>query len=248
MGHQALEFTTRHFAIKCLVWSLCFFFLALPAHASEKIITLSDGAKAIVYEPNGFRQKKRYPMLMVLHGIKETAQATLQTWKPVADAFKMILVCPVGSNFEHAYTRRKPRDDRYSFVQFRQHLDQTYNIDCAKSVLIGFSRGGSFAIETGLLYPTKFKNVVCIFGFYTGSKPYIAPSLKKNHTQRLYKHTKFYLITGKGDLTQASLTYAKSALEKHKIKTKLKTFPKLIHSYPKNLIAEFRNIQKFFAH
>ena len=207
----------------------------------QKTITLENGGKAIIYLPERYNPKKRYPLIMVLHGMRQTAEYTIQVWKHAANELNMILVCPHGSDFNNAYTGA-PIDDRKNFIGFLNYIDHNYKVDFSKSLLVGFSRGGSFAIETGILYPRKFRNIVCIFGFFNKK---LLPIIDKNNKRRTYRKSHFYFITGKGDLTLISAKDGYLALKARKIKSKLKIFNHLNHNYPPDLITEVKRIQKW---
>ncbi len=208
---------------------------------AETFVKLKKGAVAIQHLPIGFNPSKRYPVIIALHGKGQTARHAFNAWQEVADDLQMILLCPKGSNFNQGYTR-KPIDDRKIFMDFLHYLDQKYRIDTSKSFLAGFSRGGNFAIETGVLYPNKFPNIICLFGFYNDL---LTEEIKKSRNRALYKRARFYFMTGKTDVTRESLERGAKILNEHGIKTKVKVFPNLYHSYPSNLGAEIKVIKEW---
>jgi hypothetical protein len=219
---------------------LCF--QSIPTFSqSKKIIILKNGSKAIEYLPKNFNIKKRYPLLIALHGKEKSADSSFEKWKPVADNLNMILLCPLGSNKKEGYIRQ-PTDDRKILVEFRNLMDKKYNVDFSKSILAGFSRGGNFALETSLLYPRKFKNVICMFGYLNKN---ILPILDKNNKRRSYRNSSFYLITGKKAPSKKHMEYIHEVFSTKKIKNKLKIYPELRHAYPPALSTETKKIMKW---
>jgi predicted esterase len=221
-----------------IAFSFLFFSNSIFA-GKKQTIKLKNGTKAILYLPNNFSVKKRYPILMVLHGLREGSETPYKFFKPIADENNFILICPQAKNTQKGY-QRKPIDDRKNFVYFMNLLDQKYNVNFAKSILAGFSRGGNFALETALLYPRKFNNVLCLFGFYNKNFDNL---IVKNSKKKLYRYSKFYLITGKKDLTKESLTYCHKLLNTNAIPSYLKIHRKLTHCYPPNLAKEMKAIR-----
>ncbi|MFC1752024.1 alpha/beta hydrolase-fold protein [Thermoproteota archaeon] len=244
---------------KLVILFICFVFISSPpfwlsAKSSltsgsgiQTVIALDNGAKALEYLPKNFNPNKRYPMIMALHGMGQSAESAMRIWKPIADKYHMILVCPVGSNFSQGYTRA-PVDDRKLFVEFRNLVDQRYNVDLSKSVLAGFSRGGNFAIETGILYPTKFRNIICICGFFNNAQTGISKALAEHSTQGLYQNSAFYFVTSEEDATYHSLKLGYNTLNHYNIRSQLGLYPKLVHSYPPGLSLDFKTIYKFLIH
>ncbi|MCP4049367.1 MAG: hypothetical protein GY730_01485 [bacterium] len=206
----------------------------------KKMIRLKNGATAIHYLPAGFRSEKRYPLIMALHGKGESAESAFRAWQPVADKLGMILVCPNGTDKKEGYSK-KP-DDKLMLIKLLKLIDHNYKIDFSKSFLTGFSRGGNFAIESGIVHPAKFRNIICIFGFYNDN---LTKIILKNKRKRLYKNSTFYFITGNGDPTQKSITKCYKLFKKHGIKCKLKVYDNIKHTYPPGLSSLTKKIQSW---
>lgn len=190
-----------------------------------------DGASAIRYLPTGFKPYRSYPLLMALHGMKQTNQEVFEIWRPVADAIGMILICPQGSNFKLGYTRQSPRDDRKVLVGFKKMMREQFYLEEDRSVLIGFSRGGNIATELGVMYPEIFPQVVSLFGFFTSALGLSAPGL----LSRAEARSSFYFVTGTGDLTYGSSVRGAQVLKGLGARTYLKVFDGLKHGYPGDL-------------
>jgi len=206
--------------------------------ANPTWVSLENDSKAMLWFPPKFKADESYPLLIALHGMGETVESAYEIWQPVALELNMILICPRGSNFKEGYVRY-PVDDRLNLSRFFYEICKKYQIDRNRSLLAGFSRGGNFAIETGLVYPYKFKNVVCIFGFFSDRHKEIADN-NINHYGNVYGGSRFLLITGQGDITQHSQSKAYSEFERKEIPVKMLIYPNLFHSIPLDLIEQIR--------
>ncbi|NQY73218.1 MAG: hypothetical protein HRT90_00480 [Candidatus Margulisbacteria bacterium] len=208
---------------------------------NPKQITLPNGASGLLYLPQSHKFYKPYPLLIALHGMKQTPENTLEKWRPISDKLGYILLCPKGSEFNKGFIRT-PTDDRKMILALREKVSNHFTIDYKRSIVAGYSRGGTFALELGLLYPQKFPNVISIFGFYNQKMNPIVSIQKESHA---YINSRFFLITGRTDATYESAKGAHHALLKRDIKSKLRTYQQLTHSYPTDLIHTFHLIQEW---
>ena len=203
-----------------------------------KVIQLKNGSKAIQYLPKKYKYYRRYPLLIALHGMKQTKEDAFKKWQEIADHFGMVLLCPQGSDFEKGYTR-KPIDDRRNIVQFRNLVTQHYKIDGDRSYVVGFSRGGTMAIELGIMHPYKFKHIVSFFGYFNRS---LEVAVRHIGSRNAYKNSSFLIITGKSDLSETASKRGYHVFHSLDIKTKLVVFDHIQHQYPPKIKPFF---QKF---
>lgn len=200
------------------------------------LITIDAKENVFLYKPRGYLFFKRYPVLVALHGKRESAQGTCDTWKPVSDHYGFILLCPGGSDFEEAYIRA-PIDDRKRIRYWLDYVHNEYKTKSDQTLLAGFSRGGNIALELGLSQPKAFPQVLCLFGFFNASL--IKKSYKISSSQKLC------LITGKGDPSYDSMMNAFDFLKQKKISARIYVYDTLKHSYPKPLVDEMKEVFLF---
>ena len=218
------------------------FLSIVPLWGLQQTWTLENGAKALVYFPKSFSKYKSTPVIMALHGMGEYTQPTLDKWIPIADEFNYIIIAPVGHNFKEGFSRH-PIDDRKEFVEFDTLLKKHYRIDKKKSILAGFSRGGNFALETGLMYPKIFPNVLCIFGFFNTTN---SDFLTKNFNPKDYKQSKIFILTSKNDFTEKSSILAQTTLNSFNIKNHLQIEKNIYHVYPDPFNKYFNTIYNWY--
>ncbi len=204
----------------------------MPAYRLQ----IPNGAKALLYLPKAYQEANPHTLAIGLHGRSELAETFLKIWIPIADRFDMMLLCPEGSDLVEGY-RRVPYDDRKDIIEFTRLVMKLYRIDQTQNKVFGFSKGGSIATELGILEPELFPNVVCMFGFFNKNMPYC----------NRYSHSKMYFITGKNDVTYASLMQGVDFLKNYGIQTKIKLFSSLVHTYPPRLESEVEDIIWWFS-
>jgi predicted peptidase len=214
---------------------VCFPVIALAADPQLILSSSKSSAQALVYFSQSVVFKKQN-LLIALHGLRQTKQETYVELKNVADELGAVLLCPQGSDFEQGYIRT-PVDDRQIILEFHTYLAQKYQIKYENTIVLGFSRGGNFAVELGVLYPEKFKNIVCVFGFFNKHIYSMAEAKKKE-----LGISKFLFITGDNDQSLPSLTNGYNFLQKLNVKVDLKVYKDLIHSYPPDLAAQIRAV------
>ena len=212
--------------------------------ATQKAIYLKDGTMGILYYPQQYDSNKSYPLLIALHGMKQAPLEAIIKWRKIADHFGYILLCPEGSNFNEGYIR-KPVDDRKKILGFFKKMTSDHNIDAKNSILAGFSRGGNFAIETGLLYPETFKNIICLFGFFNKGIERI-PKYKISANSNTYQDSSFYFISGNQDMTMNSLIFGRNTLRSLGVKSRLWIYDDLYHEYPNDFIERIEKIRTWF--
>ncbi|MBT5856247.1 hypothetical protein HOH87_06400 [bacterium] len=209
-----------------------------------KSIRFKNGLRAKLVTPPFYRSWRSYPLLVALHGKRGTMIEACEQWKPVADAFDMILICPKGGNFEEGYVR-KPVDDRRRIAEAVDEMSDRHRIRPNESMVVGFSRGGNFAIELGVLYPNRFRNVVCLFGFFNNG---VERHVKRQVEKRRLSDSHFYFITGKNDLSEQSSRKGAKVLKKHGVSARLKIYPNVMHEYPPDFLDRMRRIRRWMGY
>jgi len=211
--------------------------LSVSAHAYQTL-TFPNTQQALVYVPVGYQSHHPIPMVMSLHGMGQTMRSACDPWVEAAERLRFILVCPQGSDFSRGYTR-SPIDDRKRLLAVWGTMMDQYQIDTARSVLLGFSRGGNFAIEMGLMYPTVFRNVACIFGFFLYRHDRLVTTYGPKGA---YVQSRFHFFTGDGDPTYVGLMRGKRLLHAQDADVRMHVYDTLHHHYPPNRVRLLRNM------
>lgn len=212
-------------------------FFSVSVQAYQTLI-MPNHQKALVYVPVGYHSHHPIPMVMALHGMGQTMRSACDPWLEAADRLRFILVCPQGSNFARGYVRA-PIDDRKRLVAVWGTMMDSYPIDLSRSLLLGFSRGGNFAIEMGLMYPNIFRNVASVFGFFM----YTHDRLVNLYGPKgAYVNSRFYFYTGDGDPTYLGLMRGKRLLQAQDAEVIVQVYPHIHHKYPLDRIRLLRDI------
>ncbi len=194
------------------------------------VYTTLVGSKVILYLPENYQDKNAYPLIMTLHGMSQTAYSSFSHWKKVARLRNAILVSIQGSHFKEGYERH-PMDDRLQIIKIKAVLEANFRVIKNQTLLAGFSRGGTYALETGLLYPNEFGAVLCLFGYFNwASLPKITRLVKKGKIST----SLFCVITGKNDTCYDTAKSFKKWEKRLGISIQHRTYP-FSHRYPSNL-------------
>lgn len=206
--------------------------LLLPLSLYPETLTQKirfDGLEAGLYVPQALGEN---PTLVVaLHGMKESWKDSCEAWVPTAIRMNLILLCPNGTDPLLGFLRG-PEDDRIKINGMVKALQSRYEIHPNQVVLAGFSRGGTIAIEMGVLYPLLYRRVICMYGYLNRG---IEGFLREQTPSHLYRSSQFYFLTGKGDYSQLSMQKASDLFSKIQIPHSLRVFPTLRHQYPSDL-------------
>ncbi len=198
----------------------------------------SGGMKAIVALPESYKEDKSYPVMIVLHGMRENMYHSYARFKASALENEMILICPEGSDFNEAYIR-SGKDDLRQIFDILQNVKIKHLVQNDKSFLVGFSRGGNVALELAMRYPKSFSHVISFFGFFNRST---IQNYFSKHPIEFWSSTQFLLVTGKDDFTEQSMRYAYSFFRSYSLSTQLWVYDNLKHGLPNNLPSIFKGL------
>ncbi|MGA2298641.1 MAG: T9SS type A sorting domain-containing protein, partial [FCB group bacterium] len=117
-----------------------------------------DVTSSIYYSvPSDYDSTKSYPFLLAWHGAGDTGddmRNAVKIW--LADAIGAILVCPDANNVNNHSSDYFSNLADVAYNQTRAK----YNIDTNKIISMGFSWGGQFAYQLGLLNPALFRGII----------------------------------------------------------------------------------------
>ena len=224
---------------QCYGWlaAVCLLFgTGICMAQTYSVIGPQSNNQALLYIPDavGFDQPVR--IVMALHGMRQTPRMICNPLRPIADSLQAVLICPSGNQFEAGFIR-SPLDERVHFSELLSHFTTLYPVVPRATILVGFSRGGTYAVETGLMYPQQFPNVVSMFGFYS---PFLVNLLPPTHQQST--GLKVTLITGQTDTTLIPQTELATMLQSRGIPINLIQYPTLQHALPPDLLHQLKVI------
>jgi len=188
--------------------------------------------RALMYVPDQIALHEPVRVLVALHGMQQGPQWICRALQSTADALNAVMVCPSANQFDTGFSRA-PLDERQHVVALWQHIQQRAPFTPKSTVLLGFSRGGTYAVETGALFPDVFPHVVSLFGFYGQALPPILTATPPAS----YANASALLVTGKNDPTEPYQTTLATLLSQHGVATTLKVYPSLRHAIPSDIKA-----------
>lgn len=107
--------------------------------------------------PVDYNPSKSYPLLVGWHGAGDTGNNMRNILTILlAQNIQAVLACPDANKVNG-------KDTSYFFNLGREaywQMKQKYNIDTNKTVVMGFSWGGAFSYQFGLLQPELFKGII----------------------------------------------------------------------------------------
>ena len=132
---------------------------------------LGDDRDGLLYVPRGYKSDVAAPLVVMLHGASNRAQAVDYTF-PLADEFGVIILAPDsrGRGTWDALEREFEAD-----VQFIDgalaHTFRRYSVDPQRLAMAGFSDGASYALALGIANGGLFGRVMA---FSPGTIPPVA--------------------------------------------------------------------------
>ncbi len=149
------------------------------------------GAGAAAYHvqlPPEYNHFRPYPVLIVLHHSKETAEKELSRWTELAARHGFIVAAPVwadGGKGKVAY-QYTPREHAAVLGCLRD-LRRRFQIDSDRVFLFGCEEGGRMAYDVGLSHPDLFAGVMPM-----SASPRYFPFRYTSNAQ----HLPFYVVNG----------------------------------------------------
>ena len=144
---------------------------------------------ANVLLPDGYKAKRRYPVLYLLHGVGDA----YDTWaKPergdienTAEGFPGIIVMPEGdkgfyTNWWNDGRRADPGWERYDLEELIPQVERRYRIRKARRwhAVAGLSMGGMGAVYLGSQLPHYFGSIATFSGFVSHQRPEVEAGLR----------------------------------------------------------------------
>jgi predicted peptidase len=111
-----------------------------------------------LFVPAEYNADHEWPLVMALHDEGSRGEEYIQSWVEAAKARGMFVFCPTyqmpegGTPYEH--------DKR--LIQLKHDIENQYEIDPNRILVVGFGTGGHYAFYLALQYPNEFSGVASI--------------------------------------------------------------------------------------
>ncbi|WP_207422850.1 alpha/beta hydrolase [Desertivirga brevis] len=151
-----------------LLLSFIFCLLLAPIVQGSDIITLKSKYllatdTVLLFKPEGYNQKDKYPVVFFLHGHSGNyrSYSTFSDLQEYADKYSCIIVCPDGlekSWYIDTPGKQGKKFERFFMEELLPELGNRYQIDSSKFFISGFSMGGFGAMYLFIKYNSVFKS------------------------------------------------------------------------------------------
>ena len=176
--------------------------------------------------PAGYSPDKSYPLIVVLHGLGENAEAFAEIWKEACNSKGYVLLSVQGEKqisdqAHYAWGRNAENNILLSIDEIKKII----NIDNSGIYLGGFSAGASLANYLSLKYPFQIRGTISISGSFPFE--YFEKSL-------VNKNNKYYLACGEQETEFSNkISEIGKLLKTRSINCKVKLFENSGHTIPK---------------
>lgn len=181
---------------------------------------------ALYSVPKNYDSKKSYPLIVVLHGLGENAEAFGEIWKPTTDSLGFVLLSvqgetPISDAGHFSWGKNAEKHILQSIDQIKQKV----NIDESNIFIAGFSAGGSLAYYLGLKYAMQFRGLVSISA--TFRKEYLNNSLVNSRN-------KIFIARGAEETSLVDQTdYIETVFSGKNVPVNIVTYEGIGHDIPK---------------
>ncbi len=124
----------------------------------------SDRYGYSIFVPSEYTTDRTWPLVIALHEEGGRGEDYIQSWIETAQKRGMIIFCPTyeqprsGLPYEH--------DER--LIHLKEAIQNQYEIDPNRILVMGFGSGGHYAFYLGLRYPKEFTAIASIGNGFEG--------------------------------------------------------------------------------
>lgn len=104
--------------------------------------------------PEYYTVKRKWPLVVALHGGSGHGADFVWSWLPMARAFGFVLVAPTSRG--RTWSLRNPGLDAANLNRILSDVSGTYNIDTSRLLLTGISDGGTYAVLLSVVHQAPF--------------------------------------------------------------------------------------------
>lgn len=178
--------------------------------------------------PREFDPWRPAPLIVALHGYGGRADAMAKLWTAAADAYGAILVTPEGQvAAQNAHAWGGAGEAQRSALSAAGDTRRRFRVDPKRTVLTGFSQGGTMTWDIALSSPRSFAAIIPIAGPFNSQA---SETFKSNKLVGL----RVCAIVGTADRneTVSSMRLASSMFERAGAKVDLRLFKGVGHEMP----------------
>ena len=189
-------------------------------------------AEYFVQVPEGYTERKAYPLLMVLHGGSGSHIQSWENWQSSKLKTEYIVAYLQGSECRGSYLRSFQRDNFDNIRSIYEQIIERYSVDRKKVILGGPSAGGRRSLSLAL------DEIIPAAGLLLGF-PVIPLEMEESKIQAMKdRGMRIVMITGEYDRRVKRQKELAVILDKHELPNRFLIFSGKGHEYPDDFSKE----------
>ncbi|MCI0377900.1 MAG: hypothetical protein L0215_09855 [Gemmataceae bacterium] len=133
---------------------------------TKREIELTDGVGGmyLLKLPPDYHHNRQYPVLVLLHGMREGPGILMQRWNEVAVKHGFIMVAPLWAGIKLTTNYNYSAKEHAIVLDTLRDLRRRFQVDSDRVFLYGWEQGADAAWDIGLAHPDQFAGVLPMCG------------------------------------------------------------------------------------
>lgn len=123
----------------------------------------SPNGSYLVQLPPDYNHHRAHPLLLLIHGGRESPDILLQRWTALAARHGFILAAPLWAKFSKQGYNHSQGEQTY-FMNCLKDLKRRFQIDTNRVFMFGWAQGAEIAWDVGFAHPDQFAGVLPMCG------------------------------------------------------------------------------------
>ena len=132
-----------------------------------------------LYLPKGYTEKRKYPLIVLLHGANRTGKSVNERWQRMADEVGLVLAAPTSPHPKKIWMVGNELASYADLIEaVTNNVLNNLSIDRSRVYLFGHSNGGMFATVMPLYNPNLYAAIVVNAGKLPNGAAEQVPNMK----------------------------------------------------------------------
>lgn len=125
----------------------------------------SDRYGYSLFVPSDYTSNRSWPLVVALHDSGARGEDYIKVWAEAARQHGMIVFCPTYEEPKGGL----PYDHDNRLIRLKREIQDQYEVDPSRILIVGFGNGGHYAFYLGLRYPKEFTAIASVGDATQGS-------------------------------------------------------------------------------